>query len=160
MANYLETNGQRDDTLSGTVWTLTLGASEKWNLFLARRDGNVFLSWDRGVSAVATFCCHNLFSLGTPCSVHLTASLRPCLAYSSLTYERSAAARHKRADKRLKVTEKEKDNVNQFSKLGIDWTCPIDVTEFKANGKPVDEWNMLTLRVPMLSLSPSGKMAR
>lgn len=101
---------------------LTLGASEKLNLFLARRDGNVFLSWDRGVSTVATFCCHNPFSLGTPCSAHLTASLRPCLAYNSLTYERSAAAEHVRADKRLKVTEKEKekDNVNQFSKLGID----------------------------------------
>lgn len=35
-------------------------------------------------------------------------------------YERSAAAWHARADKRLKETATEKDNVNQFSKLGID----------------------------------------
>lgn len=42
------------------------------------------------------------------------------------------------SDKRLKVTERETDNVNQFSKLGIDRTCPIDGGEFKANGMPAE----------------------
>lgn len=60
------------------------------------------------------------FSLGTPCFAHLTASLLPRLSYGRLLYERSAAAGHVHADKRLKVTEKKKDNANQFSKLGID----------------------------------------
>lgn len=112
----------------------------EWEMepLLARRDRNVFLSRDGRVFAVATFRCHNLFSLGTPCFAYLTAIPLSHLSFGGLTYERSAAAAHMHADKRLKVTEKEKDNVNQFSKLGIDWTCRIDVTEFKANGMPAE----------------------
>lgn len=118
VANHLETQGQRDGTLSGTAWTLTPGESENGTFFRRGEAGPCFRLGTR--LCCATFCRHNLLSSGTPCSCDLTASLLPDLSHGGLMYERSAAAWHTRADKRLKETATEKDNVNQFSKLGID----------------------------------------
>lgn len=99
--------------------------------FLPLRDGTVFSPRDGRVSAVAasSFLEGHLLSPASP------PTLPPLVRRS---WARKVSGCRVRALKRLKVTERETDNVNQFSKLGLDRTCPIDGSEFNANGMPAE----------------------
>lgn len=135
----------------------------KWDLFATdkKRDRSPFCPFVSlhvpslcNLHAPTLYYCYGLILYRTPLSSLLRQPVGP-ISLTILHIWRSVAGWHAlrgevtwlkqmtNADSHM-----EEEKVNQFFKLGLDWTCRINFIESEANGHGQRSWNMLTLLMP------------